>query len=1210
VHGFTSRIWTTREGLPQNLIRTVLQTKDGYLWIGTSNAGLVRFDGVSFTTFDIANTPGFPSNWISALYEAPDGALWIGTGSGLARYHRGIFTFSTLGPDPAQNLIRAIQAGPGGELWVASSAHVVRRDGERWVPIPLGDPSITTALLDRTAKLWIASPTVLIEWHDGKQRTWTTKDGLPGGPVEALFLDTQQRLWVGTTQGLAFLNDKTGRFQTELAAGIGAIREDANGVLWIGAEGQLFERASDGRVTAHRLFDQAEGARIRTILPDRDGQLWLGIDGGPGGLIRLHRQSLSVLTYEDGLPCNNAAPILQGLDGTMWIGTICIPGGVTSLAGSKTQTFGLPWGVLSLTIDPSGRVWAGNTAGQLFRLEGRQFVRIPGPQSMTLGAIAALYAEPSGDIWIGAARGLFHLHDGEWTSYLADDGLPGNEVLTIAAASDGALWIGTTGGASRYANGTFTNITPAQGLPAAPVRAIHPDTDGVVWIGTYGGGLSRLKDGRVVAYGRQGGALDTSVHRILEDDDGYLWLSGDRGIRRVSRKDLNDVAEGRQSTVSAALFDETDGMKTAEANGMGQPAGWRARDGVLWFPTQRGVVRIDPKQASSRAGSVADPIVEFVSSDGAPRSVAGEIVMLAGSSDVEFRFTAPAFDKPERVQFRYRLEGHDRDWIDAGSRRLAYYANLPPGQYRFIVAARGSGGRWSERPAVAIITLQPFLTQRWWVRLVSAVVLLLAAGAVVRWRIERLRRHARELEAAIANRTADAERARDDARAAHDALAGATRELEVSRERGRLLLDQLDVGALLLDPEGTIRHANEPAMRLLDDPTHPLVGRTWSAALPLSDADRARVAARVDAPSPSRLRLPVQIALQGRRYLMEIDARDTPSSETPRILYLYDVTEVYALRSKSEEVAGFTELVGRSTAMHLVFKQIRDVAGADATVLIEGETGAGKELVAQAIHRASPRAERPFVPVNTAGLAESLIASQLFGHRRGAFTGAIADQLGVFEAAHGGTLFLDEIGDIPANVQTSLLRVLQEKEITRLGDTTSRKIDVRFLAATHRDLGREVAEGRFRQDLLYRLRVAVIRVPPLRDRLDDMPALVERFIVDGARTSGREITGLSREAMNALMGYPWPGNVRELKSAIEQATLRASSPILRLTDFPDEIARNIVAAVETLDAQEREQFLDALRLAGGNRSEAARLLGIGRSTFYRKLAAYGLAGER
>jgi DNA-binding NtrC family response regulator/ligand-binding sensor domain-containing protein len=1210
VPGFTSRIWTTRDGLPQNLIRTVLQTKDGYLWIGTSNGGLVRFDGVSFTTFDIANTPGFPSNWISALHESADGALWIGTGNGLARYHDGAFTFSKLGPDPAQNMVRAIQAGPGGELWIASGAHVVRRDGDRWAAIPLGDPAISTALLDRAGRLWIASPTVLIEWHQGKERSWTTKNGVPAGPVETLFQDTQGRIWVGTTQGLAFLNEKTGSFQTELAASIGAIGEDAYGVLWIGAEGQMFARTADGRITAHRLFDQAEGARVRTILPDREGHLWLGIDGGPGGLVRLHKRSVSVLTYENGLPCNNAAPIVQGADGTMWVGTICIPGGVTAIAGSQTQTFGLPWGILSLVIDPSGHLWAGNTAGQLFRLAGGQLVRVPGPQSTTIGAISALYAEPGGATWVGGARGLFRLQSGEWTSYLTDDGLPSNEVLAIVAASDGALWIGTTAGASRYANGTFTNITPTQGLPAAPVRAIHVDADGVVWIGTYGGGLSRLKNGRVTAYGVQGGALDTSVHRILEDDDGYLWLSGDRGIRRVSRKDLNEVAEGRQATVTARLFDEADGMKTAEANGMGQPAGWRARDGVMWFPTQRGVVRIDPKLPASADGVVADPIVESASSDGTPRVPAGTTVMPAGTSDVEFRFTAPAFDKPERVQFRYRLEGHDREWIDAGSRRVAHYANLPPGQYRFVVAARGSNGQWSERPAQAALTLQPFFSQRWWVRLLAAGVVLLAAGALVRWRIERLRRRARELEGTVVSRTTEAGRERDEARTAHRALASVNRGLEEACERGRLLLDQLEVGALLLDHDGVIRHANEPAVRLLDDPTHSLVGRTWSEVLPLSEADRARVAARVDAPSPSRLRLPVQIALQGRRYLMEIDVRDTPASATPRILYLYDVTEVYSLRSKGEGVDGFAELVGRSTAMHLVFKQIRDVAGADATVLIEGETGAGKELVARAIHRASPRAERPFVAVNTAGLAESLIASQLFGHRRGAFTGAVADQLGLFEAANGGTLFLDEIGDIPPNVQSSLLRVLQEKEITRLGDTAVRKIDVRVLAATHRELAREVAEGRFRQDLLYRLRVAVIRVPALRDRPDDMPALVERFIADAAQTSGKEITGLSREAMNALMGYPWPGNVRELKSAIEQGMLRASGPILRLTDFPEEIARSVAAAVETLDAQEREQLQDALRRAGGNRSEAARLLGIGRSTFYRKLAAYGLAGER
>jgi DNA-binding NtrC family response regulator len=222
----------------------------------------------------------------------------------------------------------------------------------------------------------------------------------------------------------------------------------------------------------------------------------------------------------------------------------------------------------------------------------------------------------------------------------------------------------------------------------------------------------------------------------------------------------------------------------------------------------------------------------------------------------------------------------------------------------------------------------------------------------------------------------------------------------------------------------------------------------------------------------------------------------------------------------------------------------------------------------------------------------------------------VADQLGVFEAAGGGTLFLDEIGDIPPSVQANLLRVLQEREITRLGDSSPTKIDVRFLAATHRDLGREVAEERFRQDLLYRIRVATIRVPPLRDRVDDMPLLVERFIADALLTARKEITGLSREAMNALTVYGWPGNVRELKSAIEQAMVRASGPILRLEDFPKEIARSVATSGAEYDANERERLVDALRRASGNRSEAARMLGIGRATLYRKLASYGLAAER
>ena len=216
-------------------------------------------------------------------------------------------------------------------------------------------------------------------------------------------------------------------------------------------------------------------------------------------------------------------------------------------------------------------------------------------------------------------------------------------------------------------------------------------------------------------------------------------------------------------------------------------------------------------------------------------------------------------------------------------------------------------------------------------------------------------------------------------------------------------------------------------------------------------------------------------------------------------------------------------------------------------MLIEGETGVGKELVAHSIHAASPRREGPFIAVNCAGLSESLIASQLFGHRRGAFTGAVADQEGFFEAAEGGTLFLDEIGDLPLTMQTSLLRALQEKEIIRLGESRPRKVDARVFAATNRDLAVEVRAGRFREDLFYRLRVARLRVPPLRERLDDVPLLIAAFL-DGDRP-----LKLDAEVMSLLQRYDWPGNVRELRNTAEYMTIHCRGDVVHAAHLPPEV---------------------------------------------------------
>jgi len=293
-----------------------------------------------------------------------------------------------------------------------------------------------------------------------------------------------------------------------------------------------------------------------------------------------------------------------------------------------------------------------------------------------------------------------------------------------------------------------------------------------------------------------------------------------------------------------------------------------------------------------------------------------------------------------------------------------------------------------------------------------------------------------------------------------------------------------------------------------------------------------------------------------------------------------------------------------------VYEQIREVARVDSTVLIEGDTGTGKELVARAIHNSSHRAGKPFIAVNSAGLTDSLLASQLFGHKRGAFTGAIEDHKGVFEAAEGGTLFLDEIGDIPLNVQTSLLRVLQEREITRLGESKPRRVDVRVLAATHRSLAEEVEKGNFRADLLYRVRVARIQLPPLRRRREDIPLLVGLFLGQCAAATGKTVQEVSPAAMDLLLDYDWPGNVRELKSAIEFGMIRCKTAAIEPDDLPPEVVGfSSPPAPPAEPVDERQRLLQALERANGNRTVAARLLGISRATFYRRLAELDISVE-
>jgi DNA-binding NtrC family response regulator len=336
-------------------------------------------------------------------------------------------------------------------------------------------------------------------------------------------------------------------------------------------------------------------------------------------------------------------------------------------------------------------------------------------------------------------------------------------------------------------------------------------------------------------------------------------------------------------------------------------------------------------------------------------------------------------------------------------------------------------------------------------------------------------------------------------------------------------------------------------------------------------------------------------------------------------------TEVDELKARLDERFGFENIEGRSPAMRELFQQVRMVAPTRATVLIRGESGTGKELIANAIHHHSDRKDKRFLPLNCAAIPPNLMESELFGHEKGAFTGADRAHPGKFEQATGATLFLDEIGELSLDLQAKLLRVLEERVVTRVGGTRPLPVDVRIICATHRDMGQMVAQGAFREDLYYRLKVVELQIPPLRERAEDIPILAHSFIGQFNREHGKHIAGMAPEVMEALMAHPWPGNVRELKNVVERMVIFCSSEELRPQHLPPDFHHAQVPtrpaagpdetdhlaapdrphSVEPLEVLEKQAILQALQETEGNKTRAARILGIGLRTLHRKLKDYG-----
>ena len=351
---------------------------------------------------------------------------------------------------------------------------------------------------------------------------------------------------------------------------------------------------------------------------------------------------------------------------------------------------------------------------------------------------------------------------------------------------------------------------------------------------------------------------------------------------------------------------------------------------------------------------------------------------------------------------------------------------------------------------------------------------------------------------------------------------------------------------------------------------------------------------------------------EGRVNIAQLRARVAAAAEKRRI-----ILENLNLKSQLSRRFSFSNIIGKSPKLLSILDVVKQVAPTKATVLITGESGTGKELIANAIHYNSPRAKGPFIKVNCAALPETLLESELFGHEKGAFTGAYQTRIGRFEAADGGTLFLDEIGTLGPAVQVKLLRVLQEREFERVGGTKTIKVDVRLITATNTDLSAAVKEGRFREDLFWRINVVRINMPPLRERREDIPLLVHHFIKKYAAENNRPVKGISEEALQLLLHYDFPGNVRELENIIESAVVLCRGDTITPELLPENV-RNVAKNTQSLtiplglpfEEIERRVIEATLAYAGGNKTKTARILRIGKRTLFRKLKKYGITSSK
>jgi diguanylate cyclase (GGDEF)-like protein len=785
-------VWQVEDGLPQNTVNAIVQSRDGHLWLGTQR-GLARFNGVDFAVLKGNGTSGLGHNYVLALCEGRDGSLWIGTyGGGLSRFKDGTFATYTTASGLPDDTVRALLEDRTGALWIGTNGGGLSRfQGGRFTTYTTGNGlagNVVRALLeDRDGRIWVGTSgggvSVL---HQGQFTTFSTRNGLPHDFVWALHQDRRGSIWIGTSAGLCRYRE--GAFATyTVKDGLSdnfviAVVEDRDGSLWVGTTSGGVNRFSNGTFSPFGTREGLSSNAVTTLREDGEGSLWIGTDGG--GLNRLRDGDVTTFGRAEGLSSDAVFAVFEDRAGSVWVGTN--GQGLDRVREGTITRFttreGLAHDVVgALCQDAAGNLWVGTSGGGLSRFDGKTFTTFTSKNGLGSDFIRALWPGRDGSLWIGTnGAGLTCLKNGAFTRYGRAEGLINGTVRALWEDPSGILWIGTNGGGLfRFKDGTFTALTTKEGLSSNFVLSLYGAPDGTLWVGTHGGGLNRLKDGALRSFTADVGLPDDVIFAILEDSRGHLWMSSLKGIFRVSKEQLDEVAAGRRSAVTPLVFGKSDGMKTTECTGGSQPSGWRTQDGRLWFRTLKGVAVVDPE----RLNLVQDPppvTIQELLVDNVAREIRSGMRLSSGSGHLEFHYNTVSLLNPRRIRFRFRLVGVDSTWVYAGSRRIAYYAKLPPGRYTFEVAASRNDGPWNTKVVAFPFSIEPRFYQTTWFFGVCGIAVLLVGLGGHRLRIRQAAVRNTELFQLVAERTKQLEET--------NALLGErTRQLEEANQRLELL---------------------------------------------------------------------------------------------------------------------------------------------------------------------------------------------------------------------------------------------------------------------------------------------------------------------------------------------------------------------------------------------------------------------------------------